>query len=101
MITDPVVLRVTNSADKRHTDFAMRVLLFAQIKDAVGAAELDVKISGEVKLAEIWKALVAIQPKLAGFETSTRVARNGEYADAETLFSDRDEAALIPPVSGG
>lgn len=79
----------------------MRVLLFAQIKDAVGAAELDVKISGEVKLAEIWKALVAIQPKLAGFETSTRVARNGEYADAETLFSDRDEAALIPPVSGG
>ena len=80
---------------------AMRVLLFAQIKDAVGAAELDLKISGQPAAAELWRALIVAQPKLAAFQSSTRLARNGEYADAQTSFSDADEVALIPPVSGG
>ena len=80
---------------------AMRVLLFAQVKAAVGAAELDLKISGQPDAAALWRALVIAQPKLAAFQSSTRLARNGEYADAKTFFSDADEVALIPPVSGG
>ena len=79
----------------------MRVLLFAQVKAAVGAAELDLKISGPATLAGLWAALIAAQPVLATFQTSTRLARNGEYADAQTQFCDTDEVALIPPVSGG
>jgi molybdopterin synthase catalytic subunit len=79
----------------------MKILLFAQIKDAVGTAELDLNISGSPDAAALWRALIAVQPKLAPFQTSTRLARNGEYADAKTIFSDADEVALIPPVSGG
>ena len=79
----------------------MHVLLFAQIKDAVGAAELDLQISGSPDAAALWRTLVAAQPKLAPFRSSTRLARNGDYADAQTIFSDADEVALIPPVSGG
>ena len=79
----------------------MRVLLFAQVKDAIGAAELDLKISGSFGVPEFWQAVIAAQPKLAAFQSSTRLARNGEYADAQTIFSDADEVALIPPVSGG
>ena len=79
----------------------MKILLFAQIKDAVGAAELDLKISGSPDAGGLWRALIAAQPKLAAFQSSTRLARNGEYADARTIFSDADEVALIPPVSGG
>ena len=79
----------------------MRVLLFAQIKDAVGAAELDLSIADELKVAELWLVLIAAQPKLAAFQSSTRLARNGEYADQATIFYNTDEVALIPPVSGG
>ena len=79
----------------------MRVLFFAQTRDATGTAELEMKVSGSLGVAEIWRALVAAQPKLAAFRSSTRLARNGEYADAETRFTDADEVALIPPVSGG
>jgi len=79
----------------------MRVLFFAQTKDAAGASELEMKISRTIGVQELWEKLIAVQPKLAAFRQTTRLARNGEYANAETKFSDDDEVALIPPVSGG
>jgi molybdopterin converting factor subunit 1 len=79
----------------------MRVLFFAQTRDAAGSAELEMKISGSPGVAEIWRALIAARPGLAAFQKTTRLARNGEYAEAETRFNDADEVALIPPVSGG
>lgn len=79
----------------------MRVLFFAQTKDAAGAAELELKISGSISATELWSRLVALQPRLADFRSTTRLACNGEYSTAETRFADRDEIALIPPVSGG
>jgi len=79
----------------------MRVLLFAHLKDATSAAELEIKISDDLDADGFWRALLAAQPALAKFRPTTRLARNGEYADAQTRFSDADEVALIPPVSGG
>jgi len=79
----------------------MRILFFAQAKDAAGAAELEMKISDGAGVEEIWEKLIAEKPKLAAFRKTTRLARNGEYADAKTKFTDADEVALIPPVSGG
>ena len=81
--------------------FVMRVLFFAQTRDATGTAELEMKISGSLGVEEIWRVLIAAQPRLAAFQKTTRLACNGEYADAETRFTDADEVALIPPVSGG
>jgi molybdopterin converting factor subunit 1 len=79
----------------------MRILLFAQVKDAVGAAEFDLKINGEVDAAEVWRQIIVARSELAPFQKTTRLARNGEYADAHARFTDADEVALIPPVSGG
>jgi molybdopterin converting factor subunit 1 len=79
----------------------MRVLLFAQIKDALGTAELDLPIANGQAVASLWQTLITAQPKLAAFQSSTRLARNGEYADQATIFCNTDEVALIPPVSGG
>jgi molybdopterin converting factor small subunit len=69
----------------------MRVLLFAHLKDATGAAELEISISESLDADGLWRKL----------RTTTRLARNGEYAGAQTRFTDADEVALIPPVSGG
>ncbi|MFM2082387.1 MAG: hypothetical protein RL380_1078 [Verrucomicrobiota bacterium] len=79
----------------------MRVLLFAQLKDAAGGAELTLRVAGEISADELWTQILAAAPALAPHRRTTRLARNGEYATAETLFADADEAALIPPVSGG
>ena len=79
----------------------MRILFFAQTKDAAETSELEMKISGSIGIEEIWGKLIAQKPKLAAFRKTARLARNGEYADAKTKFTDTDEVALIPPVSGG
>jgi molybdopterin converting factor subunit 1 len=79
----------------------MRVLFFAQAKDAAEGTELEMRISDGVGVEEFWDRLVAEKPKLAAFRKAARLACNGEYADAQTKFTDADEVALIPPVSGG
>ena len=79
----------------------MRVLLFAHLKDAAGVAELEMKISEGLDADGFWRKLIAAHPGLAKFRPTTRLARNGEYADAQTRFTNADEVALIPPVSGG
>jgi len=79
----------------------MRILFFAQVKDAVGIAEMIITVPGNPGIDDLWDKLVEVQPKLAPFRRTTRLARNGEYADAKTKFIDADEVAVIPPVSGG
>lgn len=79
----------------------MRVLFFAQAKDAAGTSEMELKISGCLGFDEIWSAIIAMRPSLAALKSSTRLSRNGEYANEKTFFEDADEVGLIPPVSGG
>ncbi len=79
----------------------MHILFFAQVKDAAGQAEWDLAIPGELSMGELWDRILAARPELRVFQKTTRLARNGEYADATTRFTDADEVALIPPVSGG
>jgi molybdopterin converting factor subunit 1 len=79
----------------------MRVLLFAHLKDATGVAEFELNLSESLDTDGLWHTLIAAQPGLAKFRQTTRLARNSEYTDAQTRFSNTDEVALIPPVSGG
>jgi len=79
----------------------MHVLFFAQTKDVAGTPELELKISDALGLDEIWQALISMRPALAPLRPYTRLACNGEYANAKTVFNNTDEVALIPPVSGG
>ena len=79
----------------------MRVLFFAHLKDATAVAEMELNISESLDADGLWRKLLAACPALAPFRKVTRLARNSEYADAQTKFSNADEVALIPPVSGG
>jgi molybdopterin synthase catalytic subunit len=79
----------------------MRVLFFAQLKDATGCDSVELAPGVPLNVEQLWATLLAIFPALAAHRASVRLARNLEYANAQTLFSQNDEAALIPPVSGG
>ena len=79
----------------------MRGLFFAHLKDATGVAEFEIKVSERLEADGLWDKIIATQPGLAKFRATTRLARNGEYTDAQARFADADEVALIPPVSGG
>jgi molybdopterin converting factor subunit 1 len=77
----------------------MRVLFFAQLKDATGCDSIE--LAPPPNAEQLWKILIGKFPALAKHQKNVRLARNWEYADVQTVFADEDEIALIPPVSGG
>jgi molybdopterin converting factor subunit 1 len=78
----------------------MRILFFAQLREAAGVADAELEADG-VNAGALWELLVARWPELAVHRAQTRLARNGVYAGANEVFAEGDEVALIPPVSGG
>jgi molybdopterin converting factor subunit 1 len=79
----------------------MRVLFFAQLKDATGCDSAEIALGAPLDTEQLWAELLTKYPKLAAYRPGVRFAKNCEYAAPEALFADADEVALIPPVSGG
>ena len=79
----------------------MRILFFAQLKDATGCASLELPAPAPISGEQLWLELLTKFPALATHRRTVRLARNSEYVGADTQFEDGDEVALIPPVSGG
>lgn len=78
----------------------MRILFFAHLKDITRCAEMNLT-SGEVNTDGLWQKLIEAHPGLERFRDSVRLAKNSEYVSRDARFTDADEVALIPPVSGG
>lgn len=79
----------------------MRVLFFAQLKDATGCDAAEIAATSPLNAAQLWAELLQRFPALAAHRANVRLARNREYATPDTTFAAVDEIALIPPVSGG
>jgi molybdopterin converting factor subunit 1 len=79
----------------------MRILFFAQLKDATNCDSVEIAFSSSVTAEELWVELLKKFPALTGHRSSVRLARNFEYTPTVARFSNADEVALIPPVSGG
>jgi molybdopterin converting factor subunit 1 len=92
---------IDNSLSQYQPEERMRLLFFAQLKDAIGHSELEWSTAGAMSAEELWQRLLREFPALARHRPSVRLARNGVYAGADTVFEPADEVALIPPVSGG
>jgi molybdopterin converting factor subunit 1 len=78
----------------------MRVLFFAQLKDATGCDSVELPAPA-LNMEQLWAELLRKFPALAAYRAQVRLARNWEYAAPGTIFNRDDEVALIPPVSGG
>lgn len=80
---------------------SVRVLFFAQLKDATKCDSVEIIVPSPISSELLWAKLLEKFPALAGHRSSIRLAKNHEYAAADAQFSNADEVALIPPVSGG
>lgn len=77
------------------------VRFFAQHRDIVGAPELHLDLPTGTTLGALWAQLGEQYPALQPGSRSVMFAVNQSYADQTTVLHDGDEAAFIPPVSGG
>ena len=78
----------------------VRVLLFAQYRDAAGADQLTFELPAGATAADAVARLraAAVTPVIP---EKPVVAVNMTYASLSDVLSDGDELALLPPVAGG
>lgn len=77
----------------------MSVLAFGIAKDIFGGSVINIELPGKTTGA-LKKYLEEQYPRLKQL-VSYMVAVNNEYALDESILSEHDEIAIIPPVSGG
>ena len=79
----------------------IRVVYLGMLSDVTGRGHEAVELAEGSRLADLFAELEQRFPKLSGFRNSLALAVNLEYSDAAVELHDKDEVALIPPVSGG
>ena len=77
-----------------------KINLFGITRDIVGGNITEIEMGESANVQAILGKLKTNYPKLKDIK-SLLVAVNSEYADSDLVLSEKDEIALIPPVSGG
>ena len=78
-----------------------RILLFAQLAERVGAAQLAVELPDGATAGDALQQLVDQHEPIASMQGSLALAVDEDYASFDTPLHDGATLALIPPVSGG
>jgi molybdopterin synthase sulfur carrier subunit len=78
----------------------VNVLAFGIAKDIFNGSSIDVELPEDGTTGNLKQLLEVRYPKLKHL-VSYMVAVNNEYAQDEGILTERDEIAIIPPVSGG
>jgi molybdopterin synthase catalytic subunit len=79
----------------------VRVLFFGVLKDIVGRPEELIEIGPGTTIAGVFQDYAERFATLRDKRSSILFARNREFSPVDTVLSDNDEVAFLPPVSGG
>lgn len=78
---------------------AVQVLYFARAREATGGVTEETLDAADTEALK--SVLVERHPALASVLETAVLAVNQEYATARVELRERDEVAIIPPISGG
>ena len=78
----------------------INVILLAAYREKTGLTRLSLDMAPDSDVADLAAEMKTRFPQLPDPERIV-IAVNDEYRDRDFTLSDGDEAALIPPVSGG
>ena len=79
----------------------VQLKLFAIARQLVGNDVIDLELHDAATVATLRTELITRIPELTPLADQLRFAVNADYAADNTLISEKDELACIPPVSGG
>jgi len=77
----------------------INILAFGIVKEIFGASSIEIELK-DGNIHALKNLLEEKFPRLKQL-ASYMVAVNNEYANDEHAISEKDEIAIIPPVSGG
>ena len=78
----------------------VKILAFGISKDIFGNASINLEIMDNSTVDNLKRTLEDIYPRLSKL-ASFMVAINNKYGLPGEIISEKDEIAIIPPVSGG
>lgn len=81
------------------SQICVRVRLFASYREAAGTRELQTPLPAGTRVCDLVDLLSVRLPSLR--TAPGLVAVNHAYVGPDFVLQDGDEAAFIPPVSGG
>ncbi|MFT3750678.1 MAG: molybdopterin converting factor subunit 1 [Agriterribacter sp.] len=76
------------------------ILAFGIVKDYFESASAKIELSDGATVGSLRNALESLYPALKEL-SCYMVAVNDEYAEDDLALNEKDEIAIIPPVSGG
>lgn len=79
----------------------VHVLLFAQLKDRIGAGEIALRLPTGSTGRDLQEVLGRGTPEARPLLEVSRLAVGQEYVSWDHPLRESDEVAVIPPVSGG
>lgn len=77
----------------------IRIRLFAALREIAGQDSLELELSPDATVGELWNRLSARHTGLGAHRPAAAV--NAVMAPLSALLRDGDEVAFLPPVSGG
>lgn len=79
----------------------VRVLLFASVRQSAGGDEIRIDVPDGTTAGDLLDRLREKIPALEGLADRIKLAVNEEFVDRSYEIQPGDEAAVIPPMSGG
>ena len=79
----------------------VNILFFGPARDWAQTDATTIELPERATLTILRATLTTIYPQLARAMDTVRLAVNETFSDGETILSDGDTVAIIPPVSGG
>ncbi|XP_076757018.1 molybdopterin synthase sulfur carrier subunit-like isoform X2 [Xylocopa sonorina] len=88
--------------DESAVETQVKVLFFAKARELTGKKECYITVSRKLSYADLLNKIIS-QFKLESIRDSLILAVNEEFvsSDATLTLSEKDEIAIIPPLSGG
>ncbi|XP_019057631.1 PREDICTED: molybdopterin synthase sulfur carrier subunit [Tarenaya hassleriana] len=91
----------TEVEDDGSSSVQIKVLFFARAREIAGVPDITMKVRTGSTARNCMDELVAKYPSLEDIRGCVVLALNEEYTTDSAIVKDRDELALIPPISGG
>ena len=74
---------------------SITILYFAHLRETRGVSEETMRLEHSVSVGALFSQIFNMP------STGIRFAIDAEYVSADTLLSDGDEIAFLPPMGGG
>ncbi len=79
----------------------IRTLFFASYRELLGTGQLSLELAEAATVDDLLEEVRRRGAGAAQLPADPVVAVNREFASMDTVLTDGDEVALVPPVAGG